>query len=120
MLLLFYSFTYKGDRKMFTRKHLIYAIFFALAIAVLPAHASLTLPNYAAGGGNLTSDLQSKGKAVTDIISMVVAILAIMGILIGAGKIGVGKGEEGKQWVVGGIVALVIAGSVYGIASLVT
>jgi hypothetical protein len=95
MLLLFYSFTYKGDRKMFTRKHLIYAIFFALAIAVLPAHASLTLPNYAAGGGNLTSDLQSKGKAVTDIISMVVAILAIMGILIGAGKIGVKRASNG-------------------------
>ena len=105
---------------MFTKKHLFFAVFIALAITLLPAAQALTLPNYASGGGNLTSDLQSKGKAVTDIISMVVAILAIMGILVGAGKIGVGKGEEGKQWVIGGIVALVIAGSVYGIASLVT
>jgi hypothetical protein len=104
---------------MFTKKHLFVAVFIALAITLLPAAQALTLPNYASGGGNLTSDLQSKGKAVTDIISMVVAMLAIIGILIGAGKIGVGKGEEGKQWVVGGIGALIIAGSVYGIAALV-
>lgn len=103
---------------MITKKHLMYVIFFSLAIAVLPAEA-LTMPNYAAGG-NLTTDLQSKGKAVTDIITMIVAILSIMGILVGAGKIGLNNGEEGKKWVVGGLTALVIAGSVYGIAALVT
>ena len=103
---------------MFTKKHLVYVVFILLAFLVLPVEA-LDLPNYAgAGGGNLSADLQSKGKKITDIISMVVAILAIMGILVGAGKIGVGKGDEGKQWVIGGVTALVIAGSVYGIASL--
>ena len=105
---------------MYTKKHLVCAVLFLVSFFLIPAaYAALTLPNYASGG-NLSSDLQSKGKAVTDIIAMVVAILAIMGILVGAGKIGTGKGEEGKQWVIGGIVALVIAGSVYGIASLVT
>ncbi len=88
----------------------------AAVLLVLPVEAA-TLPNYAQGG-NLSTTLQSKGKAITDVISMIVAILAIIGILIGAGYFGVGNGDRGKQWVVGGVVALVIAGSVYGIAAI--
>lgn len=88
----------------------------AAVLLVLPVEAA-QLPNYAQGG-NLSTTLQSKGKAITDVISMIVAILAIIGILIGGGYFAVGNGDRGKQWVVGGVVALVIAGSVYGIAAI--
>ncbi len=99
-----------------------FLVLFACVAAVLlvfPVEA-LQLPSYAQSGGNLSQSIQSKGKAITDVISMIVAILAIIGILVGAGKFGVGNGEEGKRWVIGGVVALIIAGCVYGIASLVT
>ena len=43
-----------------------------------------------------------------------------MGILVGAIKIGGGNPEGGKTFIIGGVVALVIAGSVYGIATLVS
>lgn len=90
----------------------------ALAYTFLPAEALATLPNYAQGG-NLESDLQSKGQAITKILSLIVGIVAIMGILVGAIKIGAGNPESGKTFIIGGVIALVIAGSVFGIASLV-
>jgi glutaminase len=99
------------------KKFLVLFACVAAVLWVLPVEA-LTLPNYATGG-NLSESIQSKGKAITDIISMIVAILAIIGMLVGAGKFAVGNGEAGKTWVVGGVVALIIAASVYGIASLV-
>ncbi len=83
----------------------------------LAAHA-LTLPNYAQGG-DLASTLQTKGKAVTDILALVATIVSIIGIVVGAIKIGGGDPDGGKRWVVSGILGLVIAGSVYGIAALV-
>jgi hypothetical protein len=67
----------------------------------------------------LESDLQSKGQAITKILSLIVGIVAIMGILVGAIKIGGGNPDSGKTFVISGIVALVIAGSVYGIATMV-
>lgn len=88
---------------------------------VLPistAQAAVRLPSYAQGA-DVTTDVQNKGKKVTDLISMIVAILAIIGMLIGAGYYGVGNGEKGKTFLIGGVVALVIAGSVYGIAAMV-
>lgn len=91
------------------------AVFSLFNVGVAEA---LELPNYAQSG-NLEGELQRKGQAVTDVITMIVAILAIIGILVGGGKIAVGDPQGGKQWLVGGIVALVIAGSVYGIAALV-
>lgn len=103
---------------MFTKKYLLVLFSIVLVVATLPVEAALQLPNYATGGGNLTADLQAKGKSATDIISLIVAMLAIIGILIGAGYYAVAKGEQGKTWVVGGAIALIIAGSVYGIASL--
>lgn len=96
---------------------LIVCVLFA-AFAVIPVEAATTLPNYAQGG-NLSSSIQSKGKAITDIISLIVAILSIIGMLIGAGYIGVGQGDKGKPILVGGILGIILAGSVYGIAALV-
>jgi hypothetical protein len=100
------------------KKFVILLVSAAAVLSVLPVEA-LTLPNYATGG-NLSQSIQSQGKAITDVISMIVAILAIIGILVGAGKFGVGNGEEGKKWVLGGVVALIIAGSVFSIAALVS
>ncbi len=86
-------------------------------LAPLSAHA-LQLPNYAQGG-DLASTLQTQGKAVTDILALVATIISIMGIVVGAIRIGGGDPDGGKRWVVSGVLGLVIAGSVYGIAALV-
>jgi hypothetical protein len=48
-----------------------------------------------------------------------VAILAIIGMIVGAGYFTVGNGEKGKMFLFGGVIGLVIAGSAYGIAALV-
>lgn len=82
------------------------------------SYADVTLPNYAAAS-DLKTSIQAKGKAITDTITMVVAVLAIIGIIVGAGYFAVGNGEHGKRFLVGGIIALVLAGSAYGIASLI-
>lgn len=98
-------------------KKLLFLFACCLAVAfVLPVEA-VDLPNYAKGG-NLSSSIQSKGKNFTDLISMIVAVLAIIGMLVGAAKFAIGNGEDGKKWVIGGVVALVLAGSVYGIAQM--
>jgi len=90
-----------------------------IVAAFMPAEVLAALPNYAQGG-NLESDLQTKGQAITKILSLIVGIVSIMGILVGAVKIGGGNPEGGKTFIIGGVVALVIAGSVYGIATLVS
>lgn len=84
----------------------------------LPAEATLQLPNYAQGG-DLSTTIQTKGKALTDIISMIVAILAIIGMIIGGGYFTVGNGEMGKKFLFGGVTGLIIAGAAYAIAALV-
>lgn len=100
-------------------KKLFVLVGFALIAATfVPVEVMAALPNYAQGG-NLESDLQSKGQAITKILSLIVGIVAIMGILVGAIKIGGGNPEGGKTFIVGGVIALVIAGSVFGIAALV-
>lgn len=103
-------------------KKWIWAAFFSSVVLsfalIVPAEAAVQLPNYAQGG-NLSSGLQSTGKAITDIISLVVAILAIIGIMVGAGFFATGNGERGRTFVIGGVVALILAGSAYGIAALV-
>lgn len=99
------------------KKILLLCACIAAVLLVIPAEAAMQLPNYAQGG-NVQQAVQTKGKQVTDLISMIVAILAIIGMLVGAGYFGVGNGEKGKQWVLGGVIALLIAGSVYGIAAM--
>jgi len=94
-----------------------------LALAVVGVFISLDalaidLPNYA-NAGNLNTELQSKGKKITDTVSMVAVIISIIGLLIGAVFIGGGNADSGKRWVIGGLTGIVLAGTVYGIASLV-
>lgn len=97
---------------------LIVCLFLVSFAAVVPVKAATQMPNYAQGG-NLNTQVQSKGKAITEMISLIVVGLCIIGILIGAGYIGVGKADTGKVYVIGGIVGIILAGTVYGIAALV-
>ena len=82
------------------------------------AMANASLPNYASTG-DASTKAQSVGKKVTDFIALGVGILAIIGILVGAGFFATGNRERGMQYLMGGIIALVISGMVYGIARLV-
>lgn len=82
------------------------------------AHAEFQLPNYASGA-NVDSELQSKGKKITSTIALVVGIIAILGMLIGAGYMGAGNADKGKQYLLGGVISIVLASVVFGIASLV-
>lgn len=100
------------------KKWFFIVFLFFVAFATVPADAATQLPNYAQGG-NLQSQVQSKGKTITEIISLIVVGLSIIGMLIGAGYIGVGKADTGKPIFIGGVVAILLAGSVYGIAQLV-
>ena len=83
-----------------------------------PALAIMRLPGYAQGS-DLRITIEERAHAITDVIALVVSILAIIGILIGAGYFAIGQGERGKSYVVGSIIGLVLAASAYGIASLV-
>ena len=93
-------------------------IFMTALFFIFPAFGALDLPNYASGG-NLKSELQSKGKAITDTVSMIAAIVSIIGIVVGGGMIGSGNADSGKRYVLGGIIGLIIAGVAFGIAQLV-
>lgn len=79
--------------------------------------ADVKLPSYAQGE-DLKTDLENKGKSVTNLISLIVAILAIIGMLVGAGWFASGNHDKGKQVFLGGVFGLILAGSVYGIAAI--
>ncbi len=92
----------------------------ALAVAFLArtASAAIRLPDYAQGA-DLRMTLEERAHAITDVIALIVSILAIVGILIGAGYFAIGQGERGKSYVVGSVIGLILAASAYGIAALV-
>ena len=80
--------------------------------------AELQLPSYASGA-NVKSEVEQKGKQITDIALVVVGIISILGILVGAGYMGAGNAERGKHIMLGGVGGIVIASLVFGIARLV-
>ena len=82
------------------------------------AFAEVKLPSYASSG-SADSKAQSVGKKVTDFASLIVGILSILGMLAGAAYFTMGNSERGWKFVSGGVIGLVIAGMVYGIAALV-
>jgi hypothetical protein len=86
---------------------------------ITPAHADITLPSYAAGG-DVKTKVESVGKKVTDTISLVVAVIAILCMVASGGYFASGKSDEGKRLLFGSITGLVVAGMAYGIAALVT
>jgi len=91
----------------------------SLVLVVLPdvTLAEVRLPNWA-NAGNLDAELSSKGQNVADSIALIVGILAVIGMLVGAGYFAMQRSDLGKQWLGGGAVGLVVAGSVYSIAAL--
>ncbi|MHB1511697.1 MAG: hypothetical protein ACYCTF_10245 [Acidiferrobacter sp.] len=82
------------------------------------AMAIMRLPGYAQGS-DLRITIEERAHAITDVIALIVSILAIIGILIGAGYFAIGQAERGKSYVVGSVLGLVLAASAYGIAALV-
>lgn len=75
------------------------------------------MPSYA-GGGDIASDLESKGQAITELIVLVGMIVGIMGLAWGGVKFGSGNAQEGKTWIVNSLIGMVICGSIYGIAAV--
>lgn len=94
------------------------ALLILLFAAPLPVVARVELPVYAQSSG-LHSELEHKGHEITRALSLLVAILSIIGILTGAGHFAVGNGERGRSYVLGGVIALLLATSVYAIVSLI-
>jgi hypothetical protein len=97
---------------------LVLSCLFTFAVPLHLAYAEVQLPNYAQGT-DLKSAAQDKGKKITDIVGMIAAICCIIGMAVGGGMIGVGKGEDGKRYLIGGIVGLIIVSLIYAIASYV-
>jgi len=91
----------------------------AVVVTIIPelSFAEVKLPTWA-NAGNLESELSNKGQGVANIIALVVGILAVIGMLVGAAQFAIQRAEQGKQWLGGGAIGLVVAGSVFGIANL--
>ncbi|WP_298135407.1 hypothetical protein [Acidiferrobacter sp.] len=89
-----------------------------LCAAAPSAFAIMQLPGYAQGS-DLRMTIEERAHAITDVIALVVSILAIIGILIGAGYFAIGQGDRGRSYVVGSVIGLILAASAYGIAALV-
>ena len=101
------------------KKMLVVMSFLGVLFTLMPdpVMAEAKLPSYATSG-SVDSKAQAVGKKVTDFLSLGVGILAIIGMLAGAGFFSVGNRERGWQMVSGGFAGLVIAALVYGIAGL--
>ena len=106
-------------KKLFLQLALVVGVLF-MQPAILPndAHAELKLPGYASGS-NVKADIEKKGKNITDTVLVVVGVISMLGILVGAGFMGAGNTEKGKQVMLGGVSGIVIASLVFGIAKLV-
>ncbi len=90
-----------------------------ILLAVPPAQADrITLPSYAQGS-DLRGALESRGKAISDVLAFVAGIVGIIGIIVGAIKMGAGDPEGGKRQVIWGSLGILIAALAYGIAALV-
>jgi len=106
-------------KKWFLQFAFLVGILFAQPV-LLPdsAQAELKLPSYASGS-NVKADVEKKGKNITDVVLIVVGVISMLGILVGAGYMGSGNAEKGKQVMLGGVAGIVIASLVFGIAKLV-
>lgn len=81
------------------------------------AEASVALPSYAESG-DLKGQLETKGGAITKIITAIAVIVCIIGIIVGAIKIGSGDADGGKRIAIGAVVGLIITGVAFGIAAV--
>jgi hypothetical protein len=87
-----------------------------LCLAAGTAFPEAQAPDYASGG-DVEGTLQDKGETITNWITLVVGILSVLGMLGGGAFAAIGQFDRAKQYVGGGILGLVIASIVYGVAS---
>lgn len=93
-------------------------VLLTLSLLLISKVAFAKLPTFASGG-DLSSQLESKGQAVTDMITLVAAIVGVVAIAGSAIYFSSGNADRGKQFLVGGLIGIFIAGTVYGIAGVV-
>jgi len=103
---------------MGTKKTVFIVACFGLCLAGLAAEAG-TLPNFANGGQDLKTSMESTGKNIVDTILAAVAVMAIISMAIGIFMIAAAKGENGKLYLYSGGAGLFGSGVLYGIAKLV-
>lgn len=101
----------------------ILAFLFVLGVGggwLVPANDAVAfkLPNYATSS-NIESEIQSKGKKITNVVSLVVGIVAIISLLVSGIFYATNNPEVGKRYFFGGILAIIIASLVTTIAQLV-
>ena len=90
-----------------------------LMLAAPVGHAdAITLPDYAQGA-DLRSAIEARGQAISDVLAFVAGIVGIIGIIVGAIKMGAGDPEGGKRQVIWGALGILVATLAYGIAALV-
>ena len=81
--------------------------------------ANNVLPTYASGG-SLQSEVQTKGKKITDMVILLVGIVSILSIIASAFYYSLlSNPEKGKQLLFGGMGGIMIASLSFGIAKLV-
>ncbi len=97
----------------------LFVVSFLLTVhlAAFANNSAVQLPSWGQQS-DIQSTLSSKGEQIANIISSVVAILSILGMLIGAAMFSVSRTDDGKKWILGSVCGLIVAGSVYGIVGL--
>ena len=85
----------------------LFCIVLLFAEPSLAANTGVELPAWA-NSGNIETELSNKGKEAANLISVIVGILSIIGMLVGAAFFSVGKQEEGKKYLLGGIILIVV------------
>ncbi len=91
-------------------------IFVPIPALERPAEAAFKLPSYANSGGNLEAEAQKKGKQFTNTAMMISGILAVLGLVAGAGVLVLKGGQDGKVVLLRAGGALIILSLVFAIA----
>ncbi len=98
---------------------LILLSLFVLLSTSPPVRADrIILPSYAQGS-DLRGAIEARGRAISDVLAFVAGIVGIIGIIVGAIKMGAGDPEGGKRQVIWGALGILVAALAYGIAALV-
>lgn len=99
-------------------RYVLLAVLVLLAFFSLDALANV-LPNYATGG-NFDSQVQAKGKSITDAVVTVVGIASVLAIVASGLFFSVfANPDRGKQLMFGGVGGLLVASMAFGIARIV-
>lgn len=86
-------------------------------IPVLAAAANIQLPSYA-NSGNLSSNLESTGGAITKVLISIAVMVGIGGIVWSGVCFSTGDGDKGKRLLGYSVVGLIIVAVAGGIAAI--